>query len=666
MSQSRYRELVELLNRYQYEYHALDNPSVDDAVYDGLMQELKQIESEHPDWVIPESVTQRVGTQASEGFEKFTHLQRMISLLDCFSDAEAVAWYERIAKLDERVATANFWVDSKKDGLACALHYQDGLLQTAVTRGDGNVGEIVTANVKTIRTVPVRLPAGHRFARGHTEVRGEIIMTKVDFEQLNANRAAAGESEFKNPRNLSAGTIRQLDPRLVADRPLRFHGYDMLRDDPSEVPSNQFAYQTMHELGFFVDRVAHLEPELSAVLEYASQFDTLRHNLPYNTDGLVVKINDRQLYDSLGTVGKNPRAAIAYKYPAEQATTVVKDIVISIGRTGAATPVAVFEPVNVAGTTVQHASLHNADEIARKDVRIGDTVVIFKAGDIIPQVESVIFELRPKTAKRYDFEDELDKQFPDMQFVRPEGEAVYRVVGGGALVLKRALQHFAARGALDIEGLGEKNVEALVDAGLVEDLADIYTISKQHLLELERFAELSASNLVAAIAASKQPQLERFIFGLGIRHVGAQTAIDLANHFGSIEALSHASIPELEAIDGIGSVVADSIVAWFADIDNRNLVEKFKKLGLKPVFEDKSTGKLAGKSFVITGSLETMSRDAAAEQIRALGGTFQTSVAKGTTYLVMGAKAGASKADKARQLGTEVIDEQQLLKLIDK
>jgi len=399
-------------------------------------------------------------------------------------------------------------------------------------------------------------------------------------------------------------------------------------------------------------------------MNFVNDWDEKRHDLPFNTDGLVIKINDRALYDSLGMVGKNPRGAVAYKYAAEEATTIIRDIVISIGRTGAATPVAVFDPVVVAGTTVQHASLHNADEIARLDVRRGDTVVIFKAGDIIPQVQSVLKELRPDNSQLIDYPAELKRQYPELEFVRPEGEAVYRVKGlTGPLILKRALAHFASKGALDIDTLGEKNVEALVETGLVNDLADIYRLTKDDLLQLERFAEISAQKLINAIAAKKQPALERFLFGLGIRHVGAQTAIDLTNHFESIEKLSQATIDELREVDGVGEIVAESIVAWFADEDNVKLLEKFASLGVTPQFSQKSD-RLAGQSFVITGTLQSMGRDAAAEKIRKLGGTFQTAVAKDTIYLVAGGKVGASKLKKAEQYGTKIIDEQELLNMI--
>jgi DNA ligase (NAD+) len=661
----RYNELVSLLNKYSYEYHALDQPSVSDAVYDGLMSELKAIEGEYPGQIALDSPTRRVGNKPVEKFEKYTHTKRMISLLDCFSDKEASEWLNRILKLDSNVSGASFWVDSKKDGLACALHYEDGQLVRAVTRGDGIEGEVVTGNVKTIKTVPLSLPEGHLFSSGFTEVRGEIIMTKADFNRLNKKREQEGLALYMNPRNLSAGTIRQLDPRLVADRPLRFHAYDLQRENPEDVETNEFAYHQLHELGFYIDREAHLEKTFKAVLSYAKDFSVLRDSLPYNTDGMVVKINDRRLFDSLGTVGKNPRGAIAYKYPAEEATTIVKDIVISIGRTGAATPVAVFDPVVVAGTTVQHASLHNADEIERKDIRIGDTVVIYKAGDIIPQVQSVILALRPKTAEKFWYVNELKRQYPELEFERPDGEAVYRVKGAsGPILLKRGLQHFASKGALDIDGMGEKNVEALVDAGLVGDFADIYTLNGEQLKSLDRFADLSSLKLVRAVASKKNPPLHRFIFALGIRHVGAQTAVDLSNAFKKLDNLGIATYEELKAVDGVGEIVAESVLAWFVDDDNQALLAKFRRLGVWPQDVKHIGGPLSGKSFVITGSLESMSREVAAEKIRALGGTFQTSVAKGTSYLVMGKKAGESKATKARKLGTEVINEARLKEFI--
>lgn len=662
----RAKELRRLLNQYSYEYHVLDEPSVSDAVYDGLMRELKELEAADPGLISPDSPTQRVGNVPLDKFAKVTHSRPMISLNDVFDRAEVEAWVKRMDKLLPGT-NHEFFCDIKKDGLACALVYQNGVFVQAITRGDGSVGEDVTMNVRTIPNVPLRLRETTRFGDflyGRTEIRGEIVMYKKDFEALNAKREKAGLATFKNPRNLAAGTIRQLDPKLVAERPLRFIGYDLLRDTASEVPTNLQAYEAMTELGIYRSPEASVFTDMDDVMNFVNGWDEKRHKLPFNTDGLVIKVNDRKLYDELGTVGKNPRGAIAYKYAAEQATTVVKDIVIYIGRTGAATPVAVFDPVNVAGTTVQHASLHNADEIARKDVRVGDTVVIFKAGDIIPQVESVVTELRPKAAQKYDFEAALNHQYPELQFERPEGEAVYRLKGAsGTILLKQALEHFASKGALDIDTLGEKNVIALVDAGLVNDLADIYTITKEQLLRLDRFAEISANKLVDAIAGKKTPPLERFVYGLGIRHVGVQTAIDLVNHFGSLEAVQHATIDQLEAVEGVGVVVAESVAAWFADEDNEALLDKFARLDVRPFFERK-TGKLSGKSFVITGTLETMGRDVAAERIRALGGIFQSSVAKDTTYLVAGGKVGASKLKKAESYGTLVIDEQAFVRIL--
>jgi len=663
---ARIAQLRELLSTYSYNYHVLDEPSASDAVYDSLFGELKELEAAHPELITSDSPTQRVGSELLGGFKKVTHSARMLSLNDVFDAKEVEAWVVRMDKLLPGTKH-EFFADIKKDGLACALTYQDGLLVQAVTRGDSYIGEDVTANVRTIKNIPLRLRETKGFEQllqGRTEIRGEIVMLKQDFAALNAKRRAAGEAEFANPRNLAAGTIRQLDPKLVAERPLTFLGYDLIRDEASEVPTNMYAYEAMTAVGIQRSPEAAVFTTIKDVMDFIYEWSEKRLELNYNTDGLVVKVNDRAQFAKLGVVGKQPRAAVAYKYAAEQATTIVKDIVISIGRTGAATPVAVFDPVVVAGTTVQHASLHNADEIARLDIRVGDTAVIFKAGDIIPQVESVVKELRPASSQSFDFLNALGEQYPELEFVRPEGEVVYRVKGAtGELLLTKALEHFASRSALDIDTLGEKNVVALVDAGLVKDLADIYTLTLEQVLKLDRFADISAKKLIAAIGDKKTPLLERFIYGLGIRHVGTQTAIDLVNAFGSLEALQAATIDELQAVDGIGKVVAESIAAWFADPDNEALLDKFADVGVKPVFEEKA-GKLVGKNFVVTGTLASMSRDEAADKIRTLGGTFQTAVAKDTTYLVAGGKVGGSKLAKAKEYGTIIIDEDGLRELL--
>lgn len=666
-AQKRIEQLRKVINDYRYHYHVLDESTMSEAAADGLKHELTELEVAFPELITPDSPSQRVAGVALEKFEKVPHRHPMLSLQDVFNRKEVEDWITRIQKLspDE---TFSYFADIKMDGLACALIYEDGELKTAVTRGDGKIGENVTMNVRTIENVPLRLrhvPGYELLTQGRTEIRGEIVMYKKDFNELNARRRAANEPEFANPRNLSAGTIRQLDPRLVAERPLHFIAYDLIRDEPSDVPTYQWAYEALRQVGITCSRVATVLGTVDELIEFAAEWENKRKDLAFNTDGLVIKLNDRDIYAELGVVGKTPRGAVAYKYAAEEAVTIVKDIVISIGRTGAATPVAVFDPVVVAGTTVQHASLHNADEIDRKDIRIGDTVIIYKAGDIIPQVLSVVKELRPNGAKRFHYETELARQYPELEFVRPDGEAVYRVKGAtGPILLKRGLQHFASKGALDIDGMGEKNVEALVDAGLVTDFADVYALTKDQVLSLERFAELSATNLLDAIAAKKSPTLARFIYALGIRHVGAQTAVDLANTFKKLDNLGVSTYEELRAVDGVGEIVAESILAWFVDDDNQALLAKFRRLGVWPEDVKHVGGPLSGKSFVVTGTLESMSREAAAEKIRALGGTFQTSVAKGTTYLVMGAKAGQSKADKALKLGTAVIDEEELLKLL--
>lgn len=662
----RVEELRELINRYSYEYHVDDSPSISDAVYDSLFGELKQLEANHPELVTPDSPTQRVGSELKGGFQKVMHASRMLSLNDVFDRTEVEGWAQRMDKQLQGVRH-EYFADIKMDGLACALVYYDGVLTQAVTRGDSFVGEDVTSNVKTIANVPLRLrktPGYETLLVGRTEIRGEIVMLKKDFELLNRQQHVEGKPEFKNPRNLAAGTIRQLDPKLVAERPLTFIAYDLIRDDANEVPTNMFAYEALSAVGVRRNREASIHATVASVMQFVDLWDKKRHDLPFNTDGLVIKVNNRAQFESLGIVGKQPRGAVAYKYAAEQATTIVKDIVISIGRTGAATPVAVFDPVSVAGTTVQHASLHNADEIARKDIRIGDTVVIFKAGDIIPQVESVVTELRPKDTAPFNYEEALKQQHPELEFERQGTDVVYRVKDTSSdLILKRSLQYYASRGALDIDTLGEKNVVALVDAGLVGDIADIYTLTVDDLMKLDRFGDISSRKLIEAIQASKTPKLEKFILALGIRHVGAQTAIDLAKAFESIDNLSHATLDQLLQVEGVGKVVAESIVAWFADEDNARLLEKFAELNVQPVYTRQS-GILEGSNFVVTGTLESMGRDEAADRIRSLGGGFQTAVAKDTAYLVAGGKVGASKLKKAQQYGVKIINEATFLELL--
>jgi DNA ligase (NAD+) len=663
----RITKLKTVINDYRYQYHVLDQSTMTEAAADSLKHELSQLEEQYPDLITADSPSQRVAGRPLDKFLKVPHKYPMISLQDVFDRSEVESWIERTEKLAPS-HKKEYFADVKMDGLACSLVYQDGELVQAVTRGDGAVGEDVTSNIRTIQNIPLRLRKSSKTSallRGRTEIRGEIVMYKKDFDALNNSLEKQGRDKFKNPRNLAAGTIRQLDPSLVAKRPLHFHAYDILLDNPEVVTTNSDAYEVIRELGISANDVSCVFSSLDALMAFALEWGEKREDLPFNTDGLVIKINDRSTYVQLGTVGKTPRGAVAYKYPAEEATTVIKDIVISIGRTGAATPVAVFDPVMVAGTTVQHASLHNADEIDRKDIRIKDTVVIHKAGDIIPQVIRVLPELRPDDSKRFHYMSELKRQYPELEFERPTGDAVYRVKGQDNLVmLKRGLQHFASRVALDIDGLGEKNVIALIDSGLVKDFADIYSLTAEQLLLLDRFAAISAKKLVDAIAEKQNPPLDKFIFGLGIRHVGAQTAIDLARSYKKLDNLGVATYQQLKDINGVGEIVAESVLAWFVSDDNQALLAKFRGMNVWPQEAKRTGGLLSGKSFVITGSLETMGRDLAAEKIRALGGTFQSSVAKGTTYLVMGAKAGQSKAIKAEKLGVQVIKESDLLEML--
>lgn len=661
-AKQRVAKLRKLIDEYRYEYHVNNDSVMSESAADGLKHELAQIENQYPDLITPDSPSQRVAGEPLPQFESFEHRTPMLSLNDVFNKEELEAWADRLTKIDEHALDGGFWVDIKLDGLACALIYEDGLLVRAVTRGDGRVGEVVTLNARTIESVPLRLNKS-KHSDGYTEVRGEIVMYKKDFEALNKKQKQIGEPEFKNPRNLAAGTMRQLDPKLVAARPLNFHAYDLKKASIEEVPTNKAVYAELKAMGFKPNPSSAYLKTLVEVLKHIKKWETKRQSLPFQSDGFVIKLNDRIVSEELGVVGKTPRGSAAFKYPAEEATTKVRDIIISIGRTGAATPIANLEPVNVAGTTVQNASLHNADEIDRKDIRIGDTVIIHKAGDIIPQVVKVLKELRDGSEKKYNMKKELENH--PLEFERPEGEVVWRAINrSDPTIVKRAIEHYASKSALDIEGLGEKNVELLVDKGLIKDIADIYTLTEKQLLKLDRFAELSSKNLVGAIQAKKRPPLPRFLVGIGIRHIGSQTAIDLAETFHSFDKIAQASYDKLAEIEGVGEIVAHSVTEWFADAANQKLIEKLKKFGVEPKPAQKIKGPLTGKSFAITGSLSGMSRDEAAERIRELGGTFQSSVGKGTTYLVYGEKIGDSKRANAEKFGTKLLTEDQFIKMI--
>lgn len=660
-------KLRDLINDYRYKYHVLDESIMSEAAADSLKHELAELESKHPELVTPDSPTQRVAGAPLPGFSQVRHSARMLSLNDAFDAEEVEAWRERIVKLLPEKTEIEYFVDIKMDGLAAALVYENGIFTRAITRGDGFTGEDVTMNVKTIESVPLRLREDKdyaKFLKGRTEVRGEIVMYKADFDKLNQTRAAEGKSLFANPRNTAAGTIRQLDPSLVAGRPLHFRAYDLRRDRPADVPSYEFAYKALRALGFLANEESKVLSSIKEVMAFADKWETKRQDLPFNTDGLVIKVNDRATYDRLGVVGKAPRAAVALKYPAEQATTKLKDIFVSIGRTGAATPVAMLEPVVIAGSTVQMATLHNEAEVARKDVRIGDTVIVHKAGDIIPEVIEPLVKLRDGTEKPF----KMPEHCPECstKLVKQKAEdAAWRCPNEHCPSRSwKRIEHFASKAALDIEGLGEKNVIALINAELVKDAADIYKLTSEDLLKLERFAEVSANKLVSAIQAKKNPSLHRFVYGLGIRQIGVQTAIDLANHFKSFDKIAASTIEELSSIEGIGEIVAESVVEWFSEPSNQHLIDKFTKYGVEPQQVKQVGGKLSGKSFVVTGSLDSMGREQAGEKIRSLGGTFQSSVGKDTDFLVVGANVGASKLAKAEKLGTKLLTEEEFLKLL--
>ncbi|MBQ3470453.1 NAD-dependent DNA ligase LigA [Candidatus Saccharibacteria bacterium] len=658
-AEKRIIKLRELINDYRYHYHVLDESIMSEAAADSLKHELTLLEEKYPGLITPDSPTQRVAGRPLDKFTKVRHERRMISLADVFSEEEVSDWISRNEKLISGGEIKEFFTDIKMDGLACALKYRDGLFYQAVTRGDGLVGEDVTLNVRTIENIPFRVEE-----KGDVEVRGEIVIFKEDFERLNELQRKKGEPEFANPRNLAAGTIRQLDPKVAALRPLKFIAYDLVKPD---LPTWYEAYEMLRRLGFRTsneDKVFK-NSERKELFKYIQDLDEYRKGLKFNTDGMVIKINDRKVYDKLGIVGKTPRGAVAFKFPAEESTTVVRDIVISIGRTGAATPVAILDPVVVAGSTVRHATLHNADEISRLDLRIGDTVIIYKAGDIIPQVKEVLTALRPNGAEKYNFEEALKRQYPELKFSRPEGEVVYRVEGESAdYILKRSVEYYASKGALDIEGLGEKNVDALVGAGLVAGIPDLYRLKISEVAKLERFGELSAKNLITAIEQSKTPRLAKFITALGIRHVGASTATALARTFKTLDKLVEATENDLLSVPDIGGVVAESILAWFSDEDNLKMLAELKELGVSPIPETDSDLPLAGKSYIVSGTLESMGREEAEDRLRALGATVTSSVTKTTTALILGEKPGKSKLEKAQKLNIPTINEDEFKKLI--
>jgi DNA ligase (NAD+) len=658
-------ELRRLIEHHNYRYYVLDDPEVSDARYDALLRELQQLEAAHPELVAPDSPTQRVGGFVSREFAEVVHAVPMLSLDNAFSEQDVLDFDRRVReRLD--VAEVEYSAEPKIDGLAISVRYERGRLVQAATRGDGAKGEDVTANVRAIRSVPLRLVGRH--APAVLEVRGEVFMTRRSFEMLNRRQSESGDKTFANPRNAAAGSLRQLDPSVTASRSLDLFFYGVGASEGWSAPRRHSdVLASLRELGLRTCPEIDVVAGVSGCLEYYARIGGKRDSLGYDIDGVVYKVDRLDWQRDLGFVARAPRWAVAHKFPAQEETTTVRDVEFQVGRTGALTPVARLEPVFVGGVTVSNVTLHNMDDLERKDVRIGDTVVVRRAGDVIPEVVRVIPELRPADARRV----ELPERCPvcDSHVTRAEGEAVARCSGGLVCRAQRreALRHFASRRAMDVEGLGDKLVEQLVDAGRVTTPADLYTLDADELAGLERMGPRSAANLVAALERSKQATLPRFLFALGIRDVGEATALALAQHFGNLDALQRATLEEIQQVRDVGPVVAAHVHDFFSEPRNREVIEALRKAGVTwPEVEQAvapAEGPLTGETVVITGTLSSMTRDEARDAARAAGATVTDSVSKKTTLLVTGGEPG-SKLRKAQELGVRVVDEAQFLGLL--
>ena len=657
-------QLVAEIAQHDYRYYVLDAPTISDNEYDGLYRQLVDLEQRFPELVTPDSPTQRVSGSALKAFESVTHRQAMLSLNNAFGDDELLAFDKRVRD-GLGVESVEYAVEPKFDGLAITLTYENGVFTQGATRGDGYTGENVTLNLRTIRAIPIRLATSSPPAL--LEVRGEVLMLKHDFERLNIAQEKLGAKLFANPRNAAAGSLRQLDQQITATRPLHFFAYGL--GEAVGVPqmySHAEAMDYLASLQFPVSNLRAVKYGANGLLAYFREIGAKRASLPFDIDGVVYKVNQFSQQHELGFVSRAPRWAIAHKYPAEEATTIVEDITVQVGRTGAITPVARLKAVFVGGVTVTNATLHNEDELRRKDIRIGDTVIVRRAGDVIPEVVSVVTEKRPANARLFTMPIACPECGSHIE--RPQDEAVARCTGGiyCPAQRKQAITHFASRRAMDIEGLGEKLADQLVEANLVHSLDDIYKLDVATLANLERMAQKSAQNVVNALNHSKQTTLARFIYGLGIRNVGEATAKDLSAHFGSLQALLDADFEALLQVNDVGPIVAESILQFLGEPHNRQVIASMQKLGVRwPEAQGKQTasGVLLGKTFVLTGTLPSLSRDAAQALIEAAGGKVSSSVSKKTDFVVAGAEAG-SKLEKAQTLNVPVIDETGFLALL--
>lgn len=659
----RLNQLREWINTYNYKYYVLDKPEVSDAVWDSLNNELKALEEKYPKLVDINSPTQRVQGKALGKFKSVDHPRPMLSLNDIFSTEDLKKWESRMHKLLHKT-NVEYYAELKMDGLAMRLEYENGEFKRALTRGDGYIGEDVTHTVRTIRTVPLQLQKSKNVPSEvykYFEVRGEVIIPRAEFERINTARAKDNQPLFMNPRNAGAGTIRQLDPSVAAQRRLEFIAYSIEMDMP-QLKTHQDEHDMARELGFKLEPNDKACNSINELERFIQKWDSARSKLPYQTDGIVITINSNAEFESLGVAGKAPRGAVAFKYPAETATTILEDIRVSIGRTGAVTPYAVLKPVVVAGSTVRRATLHNQAEIERKDVRIGDTVVIRKAGDIIPEVVEPIVKLRTGKEKKFVMPKEID----GIKVVRPEGEAVARLSDlSFGEVRWQQLIHFVSKSAFDIDGLGEKILAQLIEEGLIVTAADIFRLKTDDLIGLERFADLSSKNLIESIAAHKKIGLGRFIYALGIRHVGAKTAQDIAVHCGTIKKFLRVTQQELNIIDGVGEVVAKSTASWLESKKNQEFVYDILSTGVEVLSQAKpKAGRFTGTTWVFTGTLDSMSRSEAGAKVSAQGGDVTNSVSKSTGYVVVGAEPG-SKADKAKELCVTILTEKQFLEMLE-